>query len=95
MAVSREGYQWTAQAGLQPGIPTRAVIEPAQQIQNADQVFDVIVIGGGYSGLTATRDCTTAGLKTLLLEGRDRIGGRTWTSDIDGYPYEMGGQVLL
>jgi phytoene dehydrogenase-like protein len=32
-----------------------------------------------------------AGLKTLLLEGRDRIGGRTWSSDVDGYPYEMGG----
>jgi len=31
------------------------------------------------------------GLKTLLVEGRDRIGGRTWSSNIDGYPYEMGG----
>jgi monoamine oxidase len=30
-------------------------------------------------------------LKILLLEGRDRIGGRTWTSQIEGYPYEMGG----
>ena len=26
-----------------------------------------------------------------MLEARDRIGGRTWTSEIDGYPYEMGG----
>lgn len=32
-----------------------------------------------------------AGLRTLLLEGRDRIGGRTWSSNIEGYPYEMGG----
>lgn len=31
------------------------------------------------------------GLETLLLEGRDRIGGRTWSSEIEGYPYEMGG----
>lgn len=34
---------------------------------------------------------TYTGLKTLLLEGRDRIGGRTWSSNIEGYPYEMGG----
>jgi phytoene dehydrogenase-like protein len=31
------------------------------------------------------------GHKVLLLEARDRIGGRTWTSVIEGYPYEMGG----
>lgn len=27
----------------------------------------------------------------LLLEARDRIGGRSWSSDIGGYPFEMGG----
>jgi phytoene dehydrogenase-like protein len=31
------------------------------------------------------------GYKVIVLEARDRIGGRTWTSKIDGYPYEMGG----
>lgn len=32
-----------------------------------------------------------SGLKVLLIEARDRIGGRSWSSNIDGYPYEMGG----
>lgn len=27
----------------------------------------------------------------LLLEGRDRIGGRSWSSNVEGYPFEMGG----
>lgn len=27
----------------------------------------------------------------LLLEGRDRIGGRTWHADVEGFKYEMGG----
>jgi phytoene dehydrogenase-like protein len=27
----------------------------------------------------------------LLLEARDRIGGRSWSSNINGYPFEMGG----
>ena len=31
------------------------------------------------------------GLNILILEGRDRIGGRTWTANVDGYPFEMGG----
>ena len=32
-----------------------------------------------------------AGLKVLLLEARDRIGGRSWSSNIGEYPFEMGG----
>jgi protoporphyrinogen oxidase len=31
------------------------------------------------------------GYKTILLEGRDRIGGRSWTVKKDGYVYEVGG----
>lgn len=31
------------------------------------------------------------GKKTLLLEARDRVGGRTWSAEVDGTTYEMGG----
>lgn len=34
---------------------------------------------------------SSTGLKVLLLEGRDRIGGRSWSSNMGGYPFEMGG----
>jgi phytoene dehydrogenase-like protein len=30
------------------------------------------------------------GLSVLILEARDRIGGRSWSAGIDGYPFEMG-----
>lgn len=40
--------------------------------------YDAIVIGGGIAGLTATRDLRQAGLSVLVLEARDRLGGRTW-----------------
>lgn len=40
-------------------------------------MFDVIVIGAGIAGLTAARDQRDAGRSVLVLEARDRIGGRT------------------
>lgn len=40
--------------------------------------FDVVVIGGGFAGLTAARDLSQTGLSVLVLEGRDRLGGRTY-----------------
>lgn len=89
--TSRDGYQWTPTAGLQAGIPSLGVIKPETTASIQDGVYDVAVIGAGYTGLTATRDLTGSGHKTLLIEARDRIGGRSWSSNIEGYPYEMGG----
>lgn len=53
--------------------------------------YDVIVIGGGFAGLTAARDCSLRGMKTLLLEARARIGGRTFTSSFIDDRLELGG----
>ncbi|KID93850.1 flavin-containing amine oxidoreductase, partial [Metarhizium majus ARSEF 297] len=93
--ASKDGYSWTKADGLRAGIPCLGAIQPASNITDADMEYDVIVVGAGYSGLTAARDTSVAakppGLKVLLLEARDRIGGRSWSSNIEGYPYEMGG----
>ena len=43
-------------------------------------MFDVIVIGGGFAGVTAARELSVAGKAVELLEARDRLGGRTWSS---------------
>ena len=45
---------------------------------------DVIVIGAGLAGLTAARDLADAGRRVMVLEARDRIGGRTWTGTLAG-----------
>ncbi|MGW5424569.1 flavin monoamine oxidase family protein [Streptomyces sp. NPDC003943] len=51
----------------------------------------VIVIGAGISGLAAARHLADQGEDVLVLEARDRIGGRIWTSDAwDGAPVDLG-----
>jgi len=57
--------------------------------------YDVVVIGAGFAGATAARECATRNLRTLVLEGRDRLGGRTWTSSLsNGEVVEIGGTYV-
>ena len=56
------------------------------------QIYDAIIIGAGYAGLTATRELLRAGKKVLLLEARDRVGGRVHTQYFeDGSYVDLGG----
>ena len=45
-----------------------------------DRDVDVLVIGAGIAGLAAARVVTASGRSCAVLEARDRIGGRIWTS---------------
>jgi pseudooxynicotine oxidase len=54
-------------------------------------VYDVAVIGGGFAGVTAAREAALRGRTVLLLEARDRLGGRTWSSEWGPAPVEYGG----
>lgn len=58
-----------------------------------DRIHDVIVIGGGFAGVRAFRDLRDAGRDALLLEARDRLGGRTWYREFEGttHKIEIGG----
>jgi putrescine oxidase len=53
---------------------------------------DVVIVGAGAAGLTAANDLKKAGLSVVVLEARDRVGGRLWTDVVDGAMLEIGGQ---
>jgi monoamine oxidase len=56
---------------------------------------DVVVVGAGLAGLAAARALTAQGASVVVLEARDRVGGRTLNHDIgDGKVVEVGGQWI-
>lgn len=59
--------------------------------------YDAVVIGAGYAGVTAARDLRKEDKSVLVLEARDRIGGRTHNRPFkghDGVQIEAGGAYV-
>ncbi|HKP44157.1 flavin monoamine oxidase family protein [Mycobacterium sp.] len=55
---------------------------------------DVVVVGAGFAGLSAARDLVRLGYDVVVLEGRDRVGGRSSTTTIAGTPIDLGGTFV-
>ena len=51
---------------------------------------DVVIVGAGPAGLGAARACVRTGKRFVMLEARDRIGGRVFTDASLGAPYDAG-----
>lgn len=51
----------------------------------------VLVIGAGAAGLVVGNALRAAGREALVLEARDRVGGRVWARDVGGVPVDLGG----
>src|SRR5829696_9016931 len=58
--------------------------------------FDVLILGAGAAGLAAAAELAAAGCSALLLEARDRVGGRAWTRNGPDFPIpiEMGAEFI-
>ena len=56
---------------------------------------DVAIVGAGLAGLVAARRIAAAGLQPLVVEARERVGGRLLNEEIgDGKVVEVGGQWI-
>lgn len=50
----------------------------------------VVVVGAGFAGLSAARELTRLGHEVVVVEGRDRVGGRSYTATIAGVSVDLG-----
>jgi monoamine oxidase len=62
------------------------LMNPLSQSNSAD----VLVIGAGAAGIAAARELVDAGLSVIVIEARDRIGGRVFTDRSMGVPVDLG-----
>ena len=51
---------------------------------------DVVVVGAGFAGLTAAERLVSMGVSVQVIEGRDRVGGRSFTGEVAGVPVDFG-----
>jgi phytoene dehydrogenase-like protein len=56
---------------------------------------DVVIVGAGLAGLSASRFLTAAGFNVHVLEASDGVGGRVRTDHVDGFTLDRGFQILL
>ena len=53
---------------------------------------DAIVVGAGLSGLMAARTLAESGASVVVLEARDRVGGRTYSVEVGSERVDLGGR---
>ena len=58
--------------------------------------YDVLIIGAGAAGLTAAAELARAHVSALVVDARERIGGRIWSHQEPGLPVpvEFGAEFM-
>lgn len=78
-------YPATVRGAIESGLRTAGEIA-----RGSEGGRTVIVVGAGASGLACARKLVDDGFDVTVLEGRDRVGGRVRSEELDGVPAELG-----
>ncbi|MFJ9823284.1 flavin monoamine oxidase family protein [Streptomyces sp. NPDC101160] len=57
---------------------------------SGDTTVDVVVVGAGFAGLSAAERLVSTGRSVLVVEGRDRVGGRSRSGEVAGVKVDLG-----
>lgn len=84
----RQAMMMTAAAALLPAAASRAATALPSETE-------VVIVGAGLAGLAAARMLQDRGRNVVVLEARDRIGGRIWTNTTAlDFPVDLGASLL-
>ena len=60
--TTRDGFEYVPGSGKRKNLSSKAVVEPDESQVSENEIYDVVVIGAGYAGLTAARDLSKSGM---------------------------------
>ncbi|HTR04209.1 MAG TPA: FAD-dependent oxidoreductase [Thermoanaerobaculia bacterium] len=92
MTLSRRDALKLLGAGAAASLLPRNAKAQARRLPEGTRSTDVVVVGAGFAGLAAARVLLRAGKRVVILDARDRVGGRVKAGRIAGQTIDLGGQ---